>query len=66
MNQPVRIAVSTLKEKLERGDAFLLIDLREDNEIQENGAIPGAIHIRLGELDERMKDIPKEVELVFY
>ena len=66
MNQPVRIAVSTLKEKLERGDAFLLIDLREDNEIQENGAIPGAIHIRMGELDERMKDIPKEVELVFY
>jgi rhodanese-related sulfurtransferase len=66
MNQPVRIPVSTLKEKLEHGDGFLLIDLREDNEIQENGAIPGAIHIRMGELDERMKDIPKEVELVFY
>jgi len=27
---------------------------------------PGAIHIPVAELDKRMKDIPKDVELVFY
>ena len=61
-----RIAVSKLKEKLDGGERFLLIDVREDRELEKDGAIPGAIHIPMAELDERMKDIPKDVELVFY
>jgi adenylyltransferase/sulfurtransferase len=64
--QPTRIAVSELKQKLDRGDKFLLIDVREDQELEQDGAIPGAIHISMGELDQRMKDIPKDVEIVFY
>jgi hypothetical protein len=61
-----RIAIPTLKEKLESGDAFLLIDVREDWELEESGAIAGAIHIPMGELEARMPDIPKDIELVFY
>ena len=61
-----RIAISDLKQKLDSGEKFLLIDVREDWELEENGAIPGAIHIPMAELDMRMKDIPKDVELVFY
>ncbi len=61
-----RIAVSELKEKLDSGEKLLLIDVREDWELDENGAIPGAIHIPMAELDMRMKDIPKDVQLVFY
>jgi rhodanese-related sulfurtransferase len=61
-----RIAISELKEKLDSGETFLLIDVREDSELEEDGAIKGAIHIPVGELDARMKDIPKDVELVFY
>ena len=61
-----RIAVSELKEKLDSGEKLLLIDVREDWELEENGAIPGAIHIPMAELDMRMKDIPKDVQLVFY
>ena len=61
-----RIAISELKEKLDSGEKLLLIDVREDWELEENGAIPGAIHIPMAELDMRMKDIPKDVELVFY
>ncbi len=64
--QPERIAVSDLKKKLDSGEKFLLIDVREDWELKQDGAIPGAIHIPVGELDARMKDIPKDVELVFY
>ena len=61
-----RIAVSELKSKLESGEEFLLIDVREDRELEEDGAIPGAIHIPVAELDKRMRDIPKNIRLVFY
>ena len=61
-----RIAISELKQKLDSGEKLLLIDVREDWELEENGAIPGAIHIPMAELDMRMKDIPKDVQLVFY
>ncbi len=64
--QPERIAVSDLKKKLDSGEKFLLIDVREDWELKQDGAIPGAIHIPVAELDARMKDIPKDVEVVFY
>ena len=61
-----RIAISQLKSKLESGEKFLLIDVREDRELVDDGAIPGAIHIPVAELDKRMKDIPKDIRLVFY
>ncbi len=61
-----RIAISELKKKLDSGEEFLLIDVREDWELEKDGAIPGVIHIPVAELDQRMKDIPKDIELVFY
>ena len=64
--QPERIAVTDLKKKLESGEKMLLIDVREDWELKADGAIPGAIHIPVADLDSRMKDIPKDVQLVFY
>ena len=64
--KPERIAISDLKKKLDSGDKFLLIDVREDWELEKDGAIPGAIHIPVAELDARMKDIPKDIELLFY
>ena len=63
---PSRIAVVDLKQKLDSGEQFLLIDVREDWELEQDGAIEGAIHIPVAELDARMPDIPKDVELVFY
>ena len=64
--QPERIAVADLKKKLDSGEKMLLIDVREDWELKADGAIPGAIHIPVADLDARMKDIPKDVQLVFY
>ena len=63
---PERIAITNLKNKIDSGDKFLLIDVREDWELEKNGAIAGAIHIPMAELDARMKDIPKDAEIVFY
>ena len=40
MKQPERIAISDLKKKLDSGEKFLLIDVREDWELKQDGAIP--------------------------
>ena len=66
MKHPERIDTLDLKRKLDDGENFLLIDLREDSELEQEGAIPGAIHLPVSELDSRMDDIPKDVEIVFY
>jgi rhodanese-related sulfurtransferase len=56
--------VDALKQKLDAGEKVLVIDVRHDDEVQ-SGSIPGAIHVPLEQLESRMKDIPKDVELVF-
>jgi rhodanese-related sulfurtransferase len=53
-----------LKAKLDKGDKVLVIDVRTDEEVK-GGSIPGALHIPMEQLEARMKDIPKDVELVF-
>lgn len=42
----------------------LIIDVRNDEEVK-TGSIPGSIHIPMAELQKRMADIPKDVQLVF-
>jgi rhodanese-related sulfurtransferase len=60
-----RIAVSTLKKKLESRDKIIVVDVREPKEIAEGG-IPGAIHIPMGQLEKRMPELPKDAGIVFY
>ena len=63
--EPSRSDIEALKHKLEQDERILAIDVREDNEVK-SGSIPGSIHIPLGMLEQRMQDIPKDVELVFF
>jgi len=44
------LTVDQMAEELERGDA-LLVDLREPDERQEHGTIPGAVHAPRGMLE---------------
>ena len=53
-----------LKAKRDQGERVLVIDVRSDEEVQ-GGSIPGAVHIPMERLEGRMKDIPKDVQLVF-
>jgi rhodanese-related sulfurtransferase len=53
-----------LKAKLDKGEKVLVIDVRSDEEVKD-GSIPGAIHIPMEQLEARMKDVPKDVQLVF-
>ena len=63
--QTGRLDVDALKAQLDAGAEVLLIDVREDHEV-ESGSIPGAVHVPVGELEARMPDIPKDVRLVFF
>ncbi len=53
-----------LKQMLDKGQKVLVIDVRTDEEVK-SGSIPGAIHIPMDQLEARMKDVPKDVQLVF-
>jgi rhodanese-related sulfurtransferase len=59
-----KTGVDELKAKLDKGEKVLMIDVRGDDEVA-SGSIPGALHIPLDQLEARMKDIPKDVQLVF-
>jgi len=53
-----------LQQMLDRGEKVLVIDVRTDEEVK-TGSIPGAIHIPMDQLEARMKDVPRDVQLVF-
>ena len=61
-----RISIPELKKKLEASKKVVVVDVREPKEIAEGGAIPGAIHIPMGQLEKRMGELPKNAEIVFY
>jgi rhodanese-related sulfurtransferase len=53
-----------LQQMLDRGEKVLVIDVRTDDEVK-SGSIPGALHIPMDQLEARMKNVPKDVQLVF-
>ena len=61
------IGIAQLQARLAKGEKFLLIDVREDNE-WERGRIPGARHLGRGILERDIeKAVPaKATELVLY
>jgi len=45
-----------LKEKLDRGDDFVLLDVRTGEELA-RASVPGAMHVPLDQLDDRLDDL---------
>ncbi|WP_077622970.1 rhodanese-like domain-containing protein [Sediminibacillus massiliensis] len=52
------ITTSDLARKMNAGEKVSIIDVREDEEVAQ-GIIPGARHIKLGELPDRLDEIDK-------
>ena len=52
-----------LKQKIDRGDKFLLLDVREPHEYQ-IARIPGSTLIPLGDLPKRLNELDKNSEIV--
>ena len=59
------ITVEELKAKLDRGDAFVLLDVREPHEV-EIAVIPGATHIPLRQLPEHLERLDPAAEIVVH
>ncbi|MEH7115280.1 rhodanese-like domain-containing protein [Neobacillus niacini] len=58
------ITPEELKKKLEEGEKLELIDVREDEEVA-RGMIPGAKHIRMGEIPANLDYFNKDKEYIF-
>ena len=59
------ITPAELKQRLDNGDDIQIVDVREDNEVA-IGRIPNSIHIPLGQILSRMKDIDPSRETVVH
>ena len=58
--------VAAIRQRLERGDTFHLVDVREDHE-WEKGRIPGAVHLGKGiierDIEKTFPDVDTEIVL---
>jgi rhodanese-related sulfurtransferase len=52
-----------VEKQLEEGKKLNLIDVREDDEVAA-GKIPGAVHIALGTVPDRMNELDKSKEYI--
>lgn len=59
------ITPSELKQRLDNGDDIQIVDVREDNEVA-IGRIPNSIHIPLGQVLGRMKELDPNRETVVH
>jgi rhodanese-related sulfurtransferase len=58
------ITPEELLEKLENGQELNIIDVRESDEVA-GGMVPGAKHIPMGEIPERLEELDKDKEYIF-
>lgn len=64
MNRIETITTEELQKKLEAGEKPEMVDVREHDEV-ESGMIPGAKHIPMGEIPERLNEFDKDKEYIF-
>lgn len=59
----INILPLDVKERMAKGEKLNIIDVRENEEVVQ-GKIPGAKHIRLSELPDRLHEIDPNVETI--
>lgn len=61
------LSIAQVQEKMQRGDRFVLVDVREESEFA-RGHLPGAVHLSKGilerDIEQRYPDL--STELVLY
>jgi rhodanese-related sulfurtransferase len=66
MDVRLEITPDELERMRSAGEDFYLIDVREREEYEEEGHIPGALLVPLHEIEEKLKGIRKDRSLVLY
>lgn len=64
MEEVKTITPEELQKKLENGERLDLVDVREDDEVAE-GMIPGAKHIKMGDIPYKLDELDKDKEYIF-
>lgn len=59
----VQISVRELAEKQARGDDFILLDVREPEELSVS-CLPGSLHVPMDQVPERLAELPREREIL--
>jgi len=59
------ITVEELKERRDRGESFVLVDVREPHEWAISD-LPGSVKIPLATLPQRIDELPRNEEIVVY
>lgn len=55
-----KLTADELAQALETKKDVFLLDVREPNELVESGVIDGYVNIPLGQLEARLKEVPKD------
>jgi adenylyltransferase/sulfurtransferase len=63
VNVATEITSTELKQRLDRGDALVVVDVREPHEYQIN-RIPGSLLMPLGDVPKRYSELDRESEIV--
>ncbi|WP_433743849.1 rhodanese-like domain-containing protein [Falsibacillus pallidus] len=63
MKELQTITTEDLKKKIEAGEDVAIVDVREDEEVAE-GMIPGAKHIKMGDIPESLDQLDQDTEYV--
>jgi hypothetical protein len=61
--QAPKMASDDAMALLDKGEVFFL-DVREPNELEELGTLEGYVNIPLGQIDKRLKEIPKDKAII--
>ena len=61
--QAPKMASDDVMALLEKGEVFFL-DVREPKELEELGTLEGYVNIPLGEIEKRLKEIPKDKAII--
>lgn len=58
--KPVRISIDDLKQRVDQKKDLFFLDVREPKEIEELGTLKGYVNIPVGQLEARLKEVPKD------
>lgn len=61
--QAPRMASDDVMALLEKGEVFFL-DVREPSELEELGTLEGYVNIPIGQIEKRLKEIPKDKAII--
>lgn len=65
--EPARITIAEVMERMDRGEPILFIDTRSPTAWNESDVkLPGAIRMHYTEIEQRLRELPKDRLIVTY